>query len=88
MTINGETVGCIRAVADMIWDRTGGDLFSIQTSTVYPADGGELIDQVSDEQDADFRPQLTSHIENREDYDVIFVGYPNMEQGFNSVSCA
>ena len=43
-TINGQAVGRIRAVADMIQENTGGDLFSIRTSIVYPADGRELID--------------------------------------------
>lgn len=76
-TINGEAVGRVRAVADMIRAQTGGDLFSIQTSTVYPADGGDLIDQAADEQNDDFRPELTSHIENLDEYDIIFVGYPN-----------
>lgn len=76
-TIGGEAVGRVRAVADMIQAQTGGDLFSIQTSTVYPADGGELIDQAAEEQNDDFRPELTSHIENLDDYEIIFVGYPN-----------
>ncbi len=76
-TINGEAVGRVQAVADMIQEQTGGELFSIQTSTIYPADGGALIDQAADEQDDGFRPELISHIENLDDYDVIFVGYPN-----------
>lgn len=76
-TINGEAVGRVRAVANMIQAKTDGELFSIQTSTVYPADGGDLIDQAAEEQDAGFRPELTSHIENLDDYDVIFVGFPN-----------
>lgn len=75
--MDGEAVGRVRAVADMIQEQTGGDLFSIQTSTVYPADGGELIDQAAEEQDDDFRPELTSHIENPDSYDVIFTGFPN-----------
>ena len=76
-TVGGNAVGRVRAVADMIQAQTGGELFSIQTTNIYPADGGELIDQAADEQDEDFRPELTSHIENLDDYDVIFVGYPN-----------
>lgn len=76
-TVGGNAVGRVRAVADMIQEQTGGELFSIQTANIYPADGGELIDQAADEQDEDFRPELTSHIENLDDYDVIFVGYPN-----------
>lgn len=43
----------------------------------YPGDGGKLIDFAAEEQDANARPELTTHIENLEDYDVVFVGYPN-----------
>ena len=43
----------------------------------YPADGGDLIDYAADEQDEDARPALSTHIENLENYDTIFIGYPN-----------
>lgn len=76
-TIDGQAVGRLRAVADMIQANTGGDLFSIRTSVVYPTDGGELIDYAAQEQDENARPELTSHIENLEQYDTIFIGYPN-----------
>ena len=76
-TVNGQAVGRLRAIADMIQENVGGDLFSIRTSTVYPADGGELIEFAAQEQDENARPELTSHIENPEQYDVIFIGYPN-----------
>lgn len=75
-TVDGEAKGRLRAVADMIQAQTGGTLFSIQTSVDYPGDGGALIDYVAEEQEEDARPELTSHIENPDDYDVIFVGYP------------
>lgn len=75
--VNGEAKGRIRALADMIQVETGGDLFSIQTSVVYPSDGGELIDYADQEQSDNARPELTSHIENLDAYDTIFVGYPN-----------
>ena len=76
-TIDGQAVGRLRAVADMIQANTGGDLFSIRTSVIYPTDGGELIDYAAQEQDENARPELTSHIENLEQYDTIFIGYPN-----------
>ncbi|MGN1232263.1 MAG: flavodoxin [Candidatus Cryptobacteroides sp.] len=76
-TVGGIQKGRVRAVADMIAEETGGDLFSIQTSVQYPADGGALIDYAAQEQDDNVRPELTSHIEDLEDYDIIFVGYPN-----------
>lgn len=55
----------------------GGDLFSLRTSVVYPADGGELIDYAAQEQEENARPELTTHIENLDGYDTIFIGYPN-----------
>lgn len=75
-TINGTAVGRLRAVADMIQENTDGDLFSIQTSVIYPADGGELIDYAAEEQDENARPELTNQIENLDQYDTIFIGYP------------
>lgn len=75
--VNGSAVGRLRAIADMIQAETGGDLFSIRTSVVYPADGAALIDYAADEQNEDARPELTSHIDDLDKYDVIFVGYPN-----------
>lgn len=76
-TIDGQAVGRVRAVADMIQENVGGDLFSIRTSVVYPTNGGELIDYAAQEQDENARPELTSHIENLDQYDTIFIGYPN-----------
>ncbi len=75
-TVGGEAKGRLRAVADMIQVETGGTLFSIQTSVEYPGDGGALIDYAAEEQEEDARPELTSHIENPDDYDVIFIGFP------------
>nr|WP_294492902.1 flavodoxin [uncultured Mediterraneibacter sp.] len=75
--VDGEAKGRMQALAEMIQAETGGDLFSIQTEEIYPADGGELIDYAADELDEDARPELSTHIENLDDYDTIFVGYPN-----------
>ena len=74
--VNGEAKGRMQALAEMIQDVTGGDLFPIRTEETYPADGGDLIDYASQEQSEDARPALTTHIENPDDYDIIFVGYP------------
>lgn len=76
-TVDGEAKGRLRAVADMIQAGTGGTLFSIQTAEKYPGDGGALIDYAAQEQDEDARPELTSHIENPDDYDIYFIGFPN-----------
>ena len=75
--VDGEAKGRMEALAEMIQAETGGDLFSIQTEEVYPADGGDLIDYAAEEQDEDARPELSTHIENLDNYDTIFIGYPN-----------
>lgn len=74
--VDGVAKGNVRAVADMIHEYTGGDLYSIQTSVRYPGNGNKLIDYASEEQNNDARPELTSHIESFEQYDVVFIGYP------------
>lgn len=74
--VDGEAKGLVRTIAEDIQAVTGGDLFSIETSVDYPGDINDLIEYASGEQDEDVRPELTSHIENLDEYDTIFVGYP------------
>ena len=74
--VDGETKGRMTALAEMIQEKTGGELFSIKTSVKYPGDGGKLIEYAQEEQDKDERPEITSHIDNLDDYQVIFVGFP------------
>lgn len=81
-SVTSDGRGRMKAMADMIQIETGGDLFSIRTSVEYPGDGAKLIDYADKEQEDNARPELTSHIENLDNYDVIFVGYPKMEQGY------
>ncbi len=74
--VDGEAKGRLRAIADMIQENTGGELFSIQTDVVYSADINELINYAQEEQNDDARPKLTSQIENFDSYDTVFVGVP------------
>lgn len=76
VTVDGEAKGVSQAVAEMIANETSADIFSIRTSTVYPADMGELIDYAAEEQDDDVRPELTSSIENLDNYATVFIGFP------------
>lgn len=75
--VDGEPKGRMQALAEMIQENVGGDLFSIRTEETYPADGAELIDYAAKEQDADARPELVTHIDDLSKYDTIFLGYPN-----------
>lgn len=71
---NGNAVGTISVLANMIHDHVGGDLHSIDTSVEYPVN--TLIDYAADEQEKSVRPELINHIENFDQYDTIFIGYP------------
>ena len=61
----------------MIAEATGADLFSIRTAEAYPATYDETVDQGLEEQNANARPALAARLENPEQYDVVFLGYPN-----------
>ena len=76
-TVDGAEKGLVRAIADMIQSETGGTLFSIRTAVPYSGDRDEVIDAAAEEQRQDARPELTSHIEDLDGYDTVFVGYPN-----------
>lgn len=74
--VDGKAKGLVQIIAEDIQTVTGGDLFSIETSVDYPGDINDLIDYASAEQKEDARPELISHIENLDEYDTVFVGYP------------
>lgn len=76
-TWNGETTGNTGVVAAMIAEATGADMFSIQTVEQYPDSYDATIDQGQEERNADARPELATHVENLDNYDVIFLGFPN-----------
>ena len=74
---NDEITGNTGVVAAMIADAAGADMFSIETVEKYPDTYDATIDQGQEERNADARPELATHVENLDDYDVIFLGFPN-----------
>ena len=78
INIDGDTItGNVQILAGMIENVIGGDVFSIQTEEKYPTGYRDTTDLASTEQSEAARPALSTHAENFEDYDVIFLGYPN-----------
>lgn len=71
--------GNTHIIADMIAEQTGSDTFEISTVTPYPDDYDECTDIAQQEQNENARPELAESLDNLEDYDVIFIGYPKME---------
>lgn len=74
---NGEVLGNTQYIAGIIQDTLGGDLFKIETVREYPGSHSSLLDFAYNEKSENARPELSSHIENFDEYDVVFVGYPN-----------
>ena len=64
-------------IADWIKQRVGGDLFSITVKEPYSSDYDECLNRAAEEKAANARPELANHVENMEQYDVIFLGFPN-----------
>lgn len=69
--------GNTEQVAQIIQQETGGDLFEIAPATPYTDDYNELLNIAQQEQSDNARPELAGQVENWEQYDTIFVGYPN-----------
>ena len=70
-------VGNCQFIAQAIQQAVGGDLFAIETVQEYPGTHQPLLDFAYAELRQDARPELSSEIENPDDYSVIFLGYPN-----------
>lgn len=68
--------GNTQSVAEIIQDQVGGDIVKLETEQEYPSDYDELLDFAQNELSENARPKLKTSIENINDYDVIFLGYP------------
>ena len=69
--------GNTESVAKEIQNQTGADIFEIVPETPYTDDYNTLLDVAQDEKSSDARPSISGTIENLENYDVIYLGYPN-----------
>lgn len=64
-------------LAQWIQEYVGGDLFPIVVTEPYPDDYDECQDRAADEKAENARPELTNYLDNIDDYDIIFLGFPN-----------
>lgn len=63
-------------LAEIIAEETGGTLFEIKSTTPYPKSYKECGEFAKKERDANARPALTATVDNFDEYDVIYLGYP------------
>ncbi len=71
------SVGNTEKVANMIAEIAGADLFKIEQKVPYAADYNTCIAQAKKDLQAKARPELVSMPDSLEDYDEIYLGYPN-----------
>lgn len=64
-------------IAAWIQQKAGGDLFPIIVSEPYSSDYDECLDRAANEKAENARPELVNHVDNMDEYDVIFLGFPN-----------
>lgn len=74
---NEGTVGNTQYVANIIQQETEGDLYEIETVQDYPKTHNPLLEFAYEERSNDARPELKNEIENFDEYDTVFIGYPN-----------
>ena len=68
--------GNTQYVANLISEQTGGEIFRIEPVDAYPTNHDDLLERAAEEMDNDARPEINNPLENLDNYDIIFIGYP------------
>lgn len=68
----GNTLKMARIIAE----QTGADLFELVPVVPYSNVYDEVLDQATEEQRTNARPEYEGEIENWAQYDTVFIGYP------------
>lgn len=69
--------GNTRGIAQEIQRQTGAELFEIEMATPYSTDYNTVLEQAQKAQNSQDRPELSTHVEDMDQYDTILLGYPN-----------
>lgn len=70
-------IGNTEIAAGIIKELTGADLFKIEQMKPYSKDYNECIAEAQADQRRDARPELKRWLLSLDEYDVIYLGYPN-----------
>lgn len=68
--------GTTERVANEIKNITGADIVKVEPVTPYPENYNETVDIASREKEKNARPEIKVDINNLDDYDTIYIGYP------------
>lgn len=79
--VNGQIkkldIGNTEVAAGMIKELTDADMFKLEQVQAYSKDYNECIAQAQADQKRDARPELKNYPESMEEYDEIYLGFPN-----------
>lgn len=70
-------VGNTEIAAEKLQKLTGAELLKIDPVQPYSKDYNECIEQAKQDQKRDARPELKKYPKSLEEYDTIYLGYPN-----------
>ena len=68
--------GNTKILAEMIAERTHGDLFEIKTVKPYPKEYRLVTEAAKQEKEENARPEIVGELPDLSKYDVVFLGYP------------
>lgn len=71
------SVGNTEAAAELLRERTGARLFKLEPLAPYSQDYSRCIEEAKADQRRDARPELKDYPESLEEYETIYLGYPN-----------
>ncbi|WP_199172669.1 flavodoxin [Petrotoga sp. 9PWA.NaAc.5.4] len=69
--------GNTKTIAEKIQSQKGGDLFEVRTAKPYSSNYQTVLREAKREQQEGMKPELITHVENMDEYDIIILGYPN-----------
>lgn len=70
-------IGNTEVVAGIIKELTDADIFKMEQVQPYSKDYNECIAQAQADQKRDARPELKSYPDSIDEYDTIYLGFPN-----------
>ncbi|MDE6579378.1 MAG: flavodoxin [Ruminiclostridium sp.] len=76
-TIKKLSVGNTETAAKLIQSKTGADMFRLVPSVGYSDNYNECTKEAKDDQKRNARPELTAYPDSIDQYDTIYLGYPN-----------
>lgn len=68
--------GNTEAIAQEIQSLTNDTLVEIETVEPYPDSYSETVDIAESEKEANARPEISTTVDNMDQYDTVFIGYP------------